>query len=93
MLHRPRPEVGRTSWTTVLDAVRLAPAGDATAITATQLRTVVERLMTAGQRNHGGSASSGLVVVLAPLATAVNVDRCWLALLVGPVRRSVLLHR
>jgi hypothetical protein len=37
-------ESGPTSWTTVLDAVRLGPADDATAVTAAQLRSVVGRL-------------------------------------------------
>lgn len=42
-------EPGATSWTAILDAVRLGPVGDATAVTAIQLREVVERLITAGQ--------------------------------------------
>ncbi|MGH3673181.1 MAG: transposase [Pseudonocardiaceae bacterium] len=42
-------EPGRTSWTAVLDAVRLGPTDDATAVTATQLREVVERLITTGR--------------------------------------------
>src|SRR5689334_5296482 len=46
-------ETGRTSWTAVLDAVRLGPADDATAITATQLRDVVDRLITAGHWQPG----------------------------------------
>jgi hypothetical protein len=37
-------ESGPTSWTAVLDAVRLHPADDATAVTAAQLRAVVSRL-------------------------------------------------
>jgi hypothetical protein len=37
-------EPGRTSWTAVLDAVRLGPTDDATAVTAGQLRAVVGRL-------------------------------------------------
>ncbi|WP_017584011.1 NF041680 family putative transposase [Nocardiopsis valliformis] len=41
-------ETGRTSWTQVLDAIRLGPADDATALTATQLREVVGRIITAG---------------------------------------------
>ncbi|GAA1501846.1 hypothetical protein GCM10009760_64750 [Kitasatospora kazusensis] len=41
-------ESGRTSWVGLLDAVRLGPADDATAVTATQLREVVERLIAAG---------------------------------------------
>ncbi|GHE69281.1 hypothetical protein GCM10018785_42280 [Streptomyces longispororuber] len=43
----------RTSWTQVLDAVRLGPADDVAAATASQLRSVVERLVTAGQWQHG----------------------------------------
>jgi hypothetical protein len=46
-------ETGRTSWTAVLDAVRLGPHDDATAITAAQLRDVVTRLIAAGQWNEG----------------------------------------
>jgi hypothetical protein len=40
-------ETGRTSWTAMLDIQRLGPADDATAVTATQLRSVVDRLITA----------------------------------------------
>ncbi|MGK4578648.1 NF041680 family putative transposase [Kitasatospora sp. HPMI-4] len=40
---------GRTSWTAILDAVRLGPEDDAAAVTAGQLRAVVERLIAAGQ--------------------------------------------
>jgi hypothetical protein len=46
-------ETGRTSWTAVLDAVRLGPADDATAVTATQLRDVIDRLITAGHWQTG----------------------------------------
>ncbi|MFD9397017.1 transposase, partial [Streptomyces sp. NPDC060000] len=46
-------EPGATSWTAILDAVLLGPADDATAITAAQLRDVVERLVTAGQWQRG----------------------------------------
>jgi DDE superfamily endonuclease len=41
-------ETGRSSWTAVLDAVRLGPADDTTAVTAAQLRAVIEQLITAG---------------------------------------------
>jgi hypothetical protein len=41
-------ETGRTSWTALLDAVRLGPADDPTAVTAEQLRAVIERLIAAG---------------------------------------------
>jgi len=46
-------ESGRTSWTALLDAVRLGPADDATAITAAQLREVTGRLIEAGHWTHG----------------------------------------
>jgi hypothetical protein len=46
-------EQGRTSWTTVLDAVRLGPDDDATAVTAAQLREVVGRLAAAGRWTPG----------------------------------------
>ncbi|TJZ96832.1 NF041680 family putative transposase [Actinacidiphila oryziradicis] len=41
-------ERGRTSWCALLDAVRLGPADDATAVTAAQLRDVVTRIIDAG---------------------------------------------
>jgi hypothetical protein len=44
---------GRTSWTAVLDAVRLGPDEDATAVTAGQLRDVVTRLIAAGHWRPG----------------------------------------
>lgn len=53
-------ETGRTSWTTVLDAVRLGPDDDATAVTATQLREVVERLIAAG---HWASGDPDIEIV------------------------------
>ncbi|MFG2335000.1 transposase [Streptomyces yangpuensis] len=43
------PETGRTSWTAVLDAVRLEPGADVAAVTTAQIRAVVERLVAAGQ--------------------------------------------
>ena len=46
-------EEGRTSWTAILDAVRLGPADDATAVTAAQLRDVVDRLTAAGHWRPG----------------------------------------
>jgi DDE superfamily endonuclease len=44
---------GRSSWTAVLDAVRLGPADDATAVTAAQLREVVDRLHQTGHWRPG----------------------------------------
>ncbi|WP_433549053.1 NF041680 family putative transposase [Streptomyces sp. CA-294286] len=46
-------ETGRTSWVALLDAVRLGPADDATAVTAAQLREVVDRLLNAGHWRPG----------------------------------------
>ena len=44
---------GRSSWTAVLDAVRLGPADDVTAVTAAQLRGTVDRLREAGHWHPG----------------------------------------
>lgn len=46
-------EPGATSWTGILDVVRLGPADDATAVTAARLRAVVERLVAAGRWQPG----------------------------------------
>ena len=46
-------EPGRTSWTLPLDAVRLGPADDATAVTAAQVREVVSRIIAAGHWRDG----------------------------------------
>jgi hypothetical protein len=46
-------ESGPTSWTALLDAVRLHPAEEATAVTAAQLRAVVGRLQSAGHWHIG----------------------------------------
>lgn len=51
-------ETGRTSWTALPAAIRLGPCDDATAVTATQLREVVTRLVHAGQWRPGDAASS-----------------------------------
>ncbi|GAA1760130.1 hypothetical protein GCM10009767_19090 [Kocuria aegyptia] len=49
-------ESGPTSWTAILDAVRLDPGTDATAVTAAQLRAVVGRLREAGHWRAGDPA-------------------------------------
>jgi hypothetical protein len=46
-------EPGRTSWTALLDAVRLGPADDATEVTAAQVREVIGRLRGAGHWKPG----------------------------------------
>jgi hypothetical protein len=46
-------EPGRTSWTAILDAQRLGPDDEDTAVAAAQLRTVVEGLIAAGHWREG----------------------------------------
>jgi hypothetical protein len=46
-------EPGRTSWTAVLDAVRLGPDDDDIAVTAAQVRDVITRLIAAGHWREG----------------------------------------
>ena len=46
-------EPGRTSWTAVLDAVRLGPDDDQIAVTAAQVRDVITRLIDAGHWRDG----------------------------------------
>lgn len=54
-------ESGPTSWTTILDAVRLGPSTDSTAVTAAQLRAVVGRLREAG---HWCAGDPSIMVVM-----------------------------
>jgi hypothetical protein len=49
-------EPGRTSWTAVLDAVRLGPDDDLAEVTAAQVREVVTRLTGAGHWHAGDPA-------------------------------------
>lgn len=85
-------EPGRTSWTAILDAARLGPADDATAVTAQQLRAVVERLITAG---HWRPADPDIVVVM---DTGYDVTRLAYVLgdlpvqLVGRIRADRVLR-
>jgi hypothetical protein len=46
-------EPGRTSWTQVLDAVRLGPDDDVAQVTVVQVRQVVQRLIAAGHWQPG----------------------------------------
>jgi DDE superfamily endonuclease len=46
-------EPGRTSWTAVLDAIRLSPDDDEAEVTAAQVREVVSRLIEAGHWREG----------------------------------------
>src|SRR5436309_10771707 len=49
-------EPGRTSWTAVLDAIRLGPDDDEAEVTAAQVRDVVARLVAAGHWREGDPA-------------------------------------
>ena len=49
-------EPGRTSWTAVLDAVRLGPDDDVAEVTAAQVRDVITRLIGAGHWHAGDPA-------------------------------------
>src|SRR5438046_9298027 len=49
-------EPGRTSWTAVLDAIRLGPGDDEAAVTASQVRDVVTRLIETGHWREGDPA-------------------------------------
>ncbi len=46
-------EPGRTSWTAVLDAIRLSPDDDEAEVTSAQVREVVSRLIEAGHWRDG----------------------------------------
>jgi hypothetical protein len=46
-------EPGRTSWTAILDVVRVRPDDEHTDVAATQLRTVIDALVTAGHWHEG----------------------------------------
>lgn len=74
-------ETGRTSWTAILDAVRLAPGADVAAVTTAQIREVVERLVDAGQWMDGDPH------VLVVVDAGYNAPR--LGRVLGPGCRSV----
>ncbi|MFE1444166.1 transposase [Streptomyces sp. NPDC058739] len=46
-------KAGRTSWTAVVDVVRLEPGADVAAVTTIQIREVVEQLVEVGQWKPG----------------------------------------
>ncbi|MET8945457.1 NF041680 family putative transposase [Streptomyces sp. NPDC004542] len=54
-------EPGRTSWTAILDATRIAPGDDVTELTADQIREVLARLTDAG---HRAADDPDVIVVL-----------------------------
>src|SRR5262249_1474568 len=53
-------EPGRTSWTAVLDAIRLGPDDDEAEVTAAQVREVITRLIEAGHWREGGPPGPGV---------------------------------
>jgi nucleotide-binding universal stress UspA family protein len=85
-------EPGRSSWTAVLDAVRLGPLDDPTEVTAAQVRQVVDRLRAAGQWAPGDPP---IVVVF---DAGYDVTRlAWLlrdapVIVVGRVRSDRVFH-
>ena len=67
-------EPGRTSWTAILDAQRLGPDDEDTAVAAEQLRTVVEHLIAAGHWKDGDPRSGSSVT---PGTTVPAWRSCW----------------
>ena len=65
-------ESGRSSWTAPLDAVRLAPGADLAAVTATQLREVLGRLVDGGHWEGEGEVDDHGDVLVA--LTGVTPD-------------------
>ncbi|MGW4402373.1 NF041680 family putative transposase [Amycolatopsis nivea] len=53
-------EPGRTSWTAMLDVLRVRPGDDGTALAAAQLRTVIDALIAAG---HWQAGDPGIRIV------------------------------
>ncbi|MFE5681543.1 transposase [Streptomyces erythrochromogenes] len=84
---------GRTSWTGLLDAVRLGPDDDATAVTAARIRNLLRRLREAGQWSGGDPR------VLFVLDSGYDIVRlAWLlrdepARLLGRIRSDRVMHR
>ena len=74
LLVRRRAGAGRTSWTAVLDVIRLGPADDATAVTAAQIREVVDRLIAAGQWRPGDPE---ILSWPTPAMTSHGWRSCW----------------
>jgi hypothetical protein len=68
-------ETGRTSWTALLDALRLTPGADVAAVTAEQVRDVVARLIAAGQWQDG---DPDMLIVLDAGYDAPASPTCWL---------------
>ncbi|WP_264763974.1 NF041680 family putative transposase, partial [Frankia gtarii] len=85
-------EPGRTSWTAVLDALRLGPDDDLTTVTAGQIRDVVSRFVAAGHHTDGDPN------ILVVLDAGYDVTRlAWLLAdlpvdLVGRLRSDRVFH-
>jgi hypothetical protein len=86
-------ETGRTSWTALLDAVRLQPGGDVAAVTTAQIREVVERLIATGQWHNG---DPDILVVLDAGYDAPRIAHLLADLpveILGRMRSDRVLHR
>jgi hypothetical protein len=85
-------EPGRSSWTAMLDAVRLGPLDDLTEVTAAQVVDVVDRLREAGQWRAGDPP------ILAVFDAGYDVTRlAWLlrdapVIVVGRLRSDRVFH-
>jgi hypothetical protein len=85
-------ETGRSSWTAVLDVVRIGPTQDATDVTAVQVREVIDRL------RAGGRWCDGDPRVLIVFDAGYDVTRlAWLLRdlpvdLIGRLRSDRVLH-
>lgn len=85
-------EPGASSWTALLDVIRIRPGDDATAVTATQLRQVIEEL------RHCGHHRAGDADVLVVMDAGYDVTRlAWLladlpVILIGRLRSDRVFH-
>ncbi|MFT4230894.1 MAG: NF041680 family putative transposase [Microbacterium sp.] len=85
-------EAGASSWTTLLDVVRLRPADDVTVVTAAQLRAVIGEL--AGAGTHRPGDPDILIVLDAGYDTArlAFLLQDLPVILVGRVRSNRVFH-
>lgn len=73
-------ETDRTSWTALLDAIRLEPGADLAAVTAGQVRDVAQRLVDAGQWRDGDPEVCWTRAATRPASLTSSPTcrwRCW----------------
>lgn len=86
-------ESGPTSWTALLDAVRLAPSDDAAKVTAAQLRAAVTKLIGAGHWNAGDPPVTIVADAGYDVARLAYLPADLPVLLVGRVRSDRVYRR